>query len=373
MPGRLPARARRQAARGRDRADAGPATFFDERRRVKTAAELAGIRRAQAAAEAGMAAARDLLRQARCDGADGARSSTAQPLTVRALKAAIAPAFVAARCDAATTSSSRTARSRRSATTWAKAQLRAGETIVIDLWPRDNESACYADMTRTFVVGEVPDEVAEWHRALQAGARAALVAVAARASAAKRCTTAACDLFEGAGYPTQRTKADGEILEERLLPLARPRRRARGARAADPRHASATSSSSPATSSRSSRASTVPASAACGSRISSSSRRGRLREADRLPLRPGGLIPRFPIVGRSRVALAQGSGSPLPGRAATSPGRGRFRRVLRDAALLLLSPRRGRTPARTRRVPARRPGRSRRRSGRRSTSRPCRG
>ena len=36
--------------------------FFDERRRVKNDAELAGMRRAQRAAEAGMDAARELLR-----------------------------------------------------------------------------------------------------------------------------------------------------------------------------------------------------------------------------------------------------------------------------------------------------------------------
>src|SRR5947209_4638007 len=51
--------------------------FFDERRRVKSEAELAGIRRAQRAAEAGMDAARDLLRRAQTNGAglevDGAR------------------------------------------------------------------------------------------------------------------------------------------------------------------------------------------------------------------------------------------------------------------------------------------------------------
>src|SRR3954464_4409844 len=40
------------------------ADFFNDRRRVKSEAELAGIRRAQRAAEAGMDAARDLLRRA---------------------------------------------------------------------------------------------------------------------------------------------------------------------------------------------------------------------------------------------------------------------------------------------------------------------
>ena len=31
-----------------------------------------------------------------------------------------------------------------------------GEPIVIDIWPRDRESACFADMTRTFVSASRP-------------------------------------------------------------------------------------------------------------------------------------------------------------------------------------------------------------------------
>ena len=36
--------------------------------------------------------------------------------------------------------------------------------IVIDVWPRDNESFCFSDMTRTYVIGDAPDDVREWHR-----------------------------------------------------------------------------------------------------------------------------------------------------------------------------------------------------------------
>ena len=36
--------------------------------------------------------------------------------------------------------------------------------VVVDIWPRDNASAVYTDMTRTLVVGEVADDVREWHR-----------------------------------------------------------------------------------------------------------------------------------------------------------------------------------------------------------------
>src|SRR5207245_7190223 len=58
---------------------------FTERRRVKNERELAGVRRAQRAAEAGMGVAADLLRDWKPNGA---------PLTSERLKAAIAQAFI---------------------------------------------------------------------------------------------------------------------------------------------------------------------------------------------------------------------------------------------------------------------------------------
>ena len=42
--------------------------------------------------------------------------------------------------------------------------IEPGVPVVVDIWPRDNESFVYCDMTRTFVVGEIPDRVREWHR-----------------------------------------------------------------------------------------------------------------------------------------------------------------------------------------------------------------
>jgi Xaa-Pro aminopeptidase len=86
--------------------------------------------------------------------------------------------------------------------------LPAGLPVVIDLWPRHEESACWADMTRAFVVGDPTPE----HRELIAGQeeliRAALEDV--RASIRPGVTgrelyDLTCDRFEAAGYRTQRT------------------------------------------------------------------------------------------------------------------------------------------------------------------------
>jgi Xaa-Pro aminopeptidase len=184
--------------------------FFVERRRVKSEAELAGIRRAQAAAEAGMTAARDLLRRAEQNGAglqvDG------RPLTSELIKAAIGQAFLA---NGATSEDFIVSHGSQSAIGhhMGSGPIEAGEPIVIDLWPRDNESACCADMTRTFVVGDVPDELVEWHRlCLEALDRA--VDDMRPGVTGRSVYDGSCDIFEAAGYPTQRTKREGEPLEE---------------------------------------------------------------------------------------------------------------------------------------------------------------
>ena len=91
--------------------------------------------------------------------------------------------------------------------------IRPGEPIVIDLWPRDNESACFADMTRSFVVGEIPDELREWHRLTKAALDASIERIAP-ASRVAMVFDVACDVYEEAGFPTQRTKEPGKPLED---------------------------------------------------------------------------------------------------------------------------------------------------------------
>jgi Xaa-Pro aminopeptidase len=91
-------------------------------------------------------------------------------------------------------------------------QIKASEPIVIDLWPRDRETGCFADMTRTYVVGEPPAELVEWHRLV----RQALEETTARTKAGvngRDLMQLACDLFHEHGFPTQLHKQPGEVLE----------------------------------------------------------------------------------------------------------------------------------------------------------------
>jgi Xaa-Pro aminopeptidase len=184
--------------------------LFDERRRVKTAAQLEGVRRAQVAAEAAMLAARDLLRRAEPD-ASGVLQLEGRPLRSEDLKAAISAALLAHGASSDELIASHGAQS-AIGHHGGEGEIRAGETIVIDIFPRDDASACFADMTRTFVVGEVPAEVAEWHRLCKAALDGALAATAPGVSG-RSLFDASCEVFEAAGFATQRTKPDGESLD----------------------------------------------------------------------------------------------------------------------------------------------------------------
>jgi Xaa-Pro aminopeptidase len=184
---------------------------FDARRRVKTKSQLAGLRRAQKAADAAMAAVTDLL--GRAENGDGVLWLDGGPLTVERVKGAVAHVLVTHRCNAAEDFVVAPGAQGAVGHEMGHGPIRVGAPIVVDLWPRDDESGCFADMTRTFVVGDPGDEAREWHRL----AREALELTTAMVRPGVECHSlfaATCDLFEAAGYPTQRTKAAGEVLQD---------------------------------------------------------------------------------------------------------------------------------------------------------------
>jgi Xaa-Pro aminopeptidase len=93
--------------------------------------------------------------------------------------------------------------------------LRAGDAVVVDIWPQDRASRCWADMTRTFVAGggDPDDELAEyWRLCRESLARVhPMVRAGADANAIFR---ASCEPFIAAGKPTQITKTPGEVLRD---------------------------------------------------------------------------------------------------------------------------------------------------------------
>jgi Xaa-Pro aminopeptidase len=183
---------------------------FSRRRRRKNAVEQEGVRRAQGAAEAGMAAAAEMLRSA--GAANSALRLDGEDLTSERVRARIrevcadhgAPAdediIVAAGPAGA------------SGHEQGSGSLPVGIPIIIDLWPRDERTGCWADMTRTFVSGAEPaPDVARWHEL----SYTALTRVCERTRAGitgRELYATACEVFEEAGEPTQRTKPEGEAL-----------------------------------------------------------------------------------------------------------------------------------------------------------------
>ena len=181
----------------------------DQRRRAKSAPELEGIRAAQAAAHAGMAAARDLLSRAE-PGADGRLEVDGEPLLSERVRDALRAACAehGAPCPPDVIVSSVWQGTGHEPGT---GPLPAGLPIHVDIWPRHEETACWADMARTFVVGEPAAEHAEQ---IAEQERLALEALSQAKEAVRPGITgrelfdATCDLFEAAGYSTLRSAGD---------------------------------------------------------------------------------------------------------------------------------------------------------------------
>jgi len=134
--------------------------LFDDRRRRKSAHEVAGIRRAQRAAEAGMAVARDVLRRA--ERSNGGLSLDGEPLTCELVKERVQAAFLA---NGAVSEVMIVSHGPQTAIghDMGSGPIAPDDVVLLDLFPKDPESACFADMTRTFVVGDVPEEIRSWH------------------------------------------------------------------------------------------------------------------------------------------------------------------------------------------------------------------
>jgi Xaa-Pro aminopeptidase len=157
-----------------------------------------------------MDAARDLLRRARPNGAGLAVDG--EPLTSELIKRAVIRAFT----ERGTVSEDFiVAHGPQSAVghEMGSGPVEAGEPIVIDLWPRDVETACFADMTRTYVVGEPAEEIVRYHTLCKEALDRSLAAVRPGV-AATDLFRLVCDLFHEAGQPTLLTKKAGEILED---------------------------------------------------------------------------------------------------------------------------------------------------------------
>jgi Xaa-Pro aminopeptidase len=184
--------------------------LFERRRRVKSAVEIEGARRAQRACEAALDRARELLRAA--DAGGEALVLDGEPLTCERIKAELGAVF--SRHDVA---ADEFVVSRGAQTAVAhelgQGPIAPGEPVLFDLWPRDRATGVYSDMSRTYVVGEPPEEIVRHHAHCLEALR--LAAGAAKPGAnGRELMRLVCDFFAGHGYPTALTKEPGEVLED---------------------------------------------------------------------------------------------------------------------------------------------------------------
>jgi Xaa-Pro aminopeptidase len=181
--------------------DAVPAgDDFDLRRRVKNEAELAGVRRAERAAEAAVAA----IVAALTDGAE----TTAEEMRALARRTfiehgalphdlvVIAPGSAGADPHDE-----------------GHGPIEPGVPIVIDVFPRDIESGCWGDLTRTVCVGPPPDELVAWHHDVREAQQRAIESVRPGISGGELDRIAMESLSEK-GYKTKLDSPDGSYPDE---------------------------------------------------------------------------------------------------------------------------------------------------------------
>jgi Xaa-Pro aminopeptidase len=181
-----------------------------EIRSRKTPEEVDHVREAQAANEAAMAAAEELLREAEVveEGGERRLYHEGDVLTSERVKegievtllrhgCALDETIVACGADAADPHDR------------GSGPLRAGETIIVDIFPRSKATTYHADMTRTFVKGEPTDAVREWFDLTREALEAAIDAIEPGITGAE-VHDIVCDVYEDAGEPTLRADPRSE-------------------------------------------------------------------------------------------------------------------------------------------------------------------
>ncbi len=174
---------------------------FVAKRRVKTEAELEGIRRAQRAADASMAVAARMLRE----------GGTSSEEVREAMQAVSDELGCDLPDDVIVAHGPQSAIGHESG----HGPVGEGEVVIVDIWPRDRVSRCWADMTRTFVAGgmDPTEELLTYWRLTRESLDRAFAEVRAGADC-QQIYGISCEPYENAGIPTQRSKPAGQSLDE---------------------------------------------------------------------------------------------------------------------------------------------------------------
>ncbi len=179
------------------------ATPLVPQRQVKTEAEIAKIRQSQHAAVAAMRAARELIGKSRPD-SRGILRIGRSILTSERVRSLILRVLLDHNCTGKGTIVG-CGRNTADPHWEGSGPLRAGEPIVMDIFPQNMQHGYWGDLTRTVVRGAVPQELMGQYRAVCAAQRAALKAVRPGVTAATVHNAAVREL-EHRGYTTSHGK-----------------------------------------------------------------------------------------------------------------------------------------------------------------------
>lgn len=184
---------------------ATPVPLFPQRQ-FKTLDELQAIRHSLHAAEQGMEAAIEMLRQASV-GNDQVLYIEGQVLTAQRLRQQIHHRLLDEDCTAQRTI---VACGEQGCDPHQEGSgpLRAGQTLILDIFPQSAQSGYFGDITRTVVKGRAPEPVHKLYETVQRGQQLALEQIRAGAEGGQ-IHQAVQDFFTAQGYATG--EKDGQL------------------------------------------------------------------------------------------------------------------------------------------------------------------
>ncbi len=172
---------------------------FEGLRRAKAKAEISNIEKTQAAVEAACAHARSILAESDV-GSDDSLVWRGEPLTSELLRSEIDVELLRRNCAADGTIA---AGGPQGADPHERGHgpLKAGESIIVDIFPMDLSTRYYSDMTRTFVKGEPNEELRKMYDAVLESQEAALSMIKAGVNG-RDVHRKVADVLHEAGYKT---------------------------------------------------------------------------------------------------------------------------------------------------------------------------
>ncbi len=187
--------------------------LFADLRRVKTEAEISRIEEAQRAVEEAVAHAVEILKDAGISD-DGTLNWRGETLTSEILRSEVEVELLRRGCAA--DEGTITAGGAQAADPHERGSgaLRAGEPIIVDVFPRHQGSRYYADMTRTFVKGEPTPELQKMYDAVLEAQETALSMIRAGVNG-RDVHDKVSEVLHARGYKTAKHDAQpGEPLTE---------------------------------------------------------------------------------------------------------------------------------------------------------------